>query len=183
MSIFTQQYQKFLKPEKRIARSLIRPRNIYRIITYKGGNPITKTGQESRYVFVIGVVNEKIHCIKLNPVRPLFFIELIKKLRDKRVTPNSQLRLEYMLKKFARDGSALFDGYIKTNKKLYNTDLKNYRTYILDKIVNVYEIRFEQDILDNLFGTINTQSEVREILRDENTEIDDINNQSLNTEQ
>ena len=42
MPLYTRQYQKFLRPEKRIPRSQIRPRNIYRIVTYKGGQPATK---------------------------------------------------------------------------------------------------------------------------------------------
>ena len=52
MAYYTRQYQKFLRPEKRISRSEIRPRNIYRIVTYKGGNPPNKQGAEARYVFV-----------------------------------------------------------------------------------------------------------------------------------
>ena len=64
MAYYKRQYQKFLRPEKRISRSEIRPRNIYRIVTYKGGNPPNKQGAEARYVFVLGIVNKKIHCIK-----------------------------------------------------------------------------------------------------------------------
>lgn len=178
--LYTRQYQKFLKPEKRIPRAQIRPRNIYRIVTYKGGEPPNKQGEESRYVFVIGIVGHKIHCIKLNPIVPLHFTQFIGFLRNKRVQPNSQLGLEYMLKTFARDGNALFDTFVKNNAKVYSRKLNNYRTYILEKIVNVYEIRFEQDILDNLFGTKTTLSEKRDILRQEQTEIDDLNDQSLN---
>ena len=54
---YTRQYKTFLNPEKRVGRSEIRPRNIYRITTYKGGDPITKSGEDARYVFVIGKVN------------------------------------------------------------------------------------------------------------------------------
>jgi hypothetical protein len=77
-----------------------------------------------------------------------------------------------MLKKFDRTGNSLFDTYIKNNKKLYRKELNNYRTYFLDKIVNVYEIRFEQDILENLFGEKTTASEKRAIIKDEQSEID-----------
>ena len=179
MSLYTRQYQKFLRPEKRIPRSQIRPRNIYRIVTYKGGQPPNKQGEQARYVFVIGVVGNKIHCIKINPIVPLHFTQLISKLKDKRVPPNAQLRLEYMLKKFSRDGAQLFNSNIKPNRNLYRKELDNYRTYILDKIVNVYEIRFEQDVLESLFGTKTTASEKRAILKDEITDIDEDNNQSL----
>ena len=91
---FTRQYVKLLRPEKRISQSQIRPRNIYRITTYKGGNPPTKTAEEARYVFVIGIIDKKIHCIKINPINPLHFTQLIGKLRDKRLPLSSDLRLD-----------------------------------------------------------------------------------------
>jgi hypothetical protein len=172
MANFTRQYTKFLKPEKRVPRAQIRPRNIYRITTYKGGNPPTKQAEESRYVFVIGIVGDKIHCIKLNPINPLHFTQMIGKLRDKRLPLSSDLRLELMLKKFDRTGNNLFDAYIKNNKNLYRRDFNNYRTYILNKITNVYEIRFEQDILEKLFGEVKTASQKREVLKEEQSEID-----------
>jgi len=177
--LYTRQYTKFLRPEKRIPRAQIRPRNIYRIITYKGGQPATKQAEQSRYVFVIGIVGNKVHCIKINPIVPLHFTQLIGKLRDKRKPLSSQLRLEDMLKTYSRDGNALFDTSIKNNRNLYRRDLDNYRTYILDKIVNVYEIRFEQDVLERLFGEKTTASEKRAIIKDEVTDIDEENNQTI----
>jgi len=179
MTLYTRQYTKFLRPEKRIPRAQIRPRNIYRIITYKGGQPATKQAEQSRYVFVIGIVGNKVHCIKINPIVPLHFTQLIGKLRDKRKPLSSQLRLEDMLKTYSRDGNSLFDSSIKTNRNLYRRDLNNYRTYILDKIVNVYEIRFEQDVLERLFGEKTTASEKRAIIKDEVTDIDEENNQTI----
>jgi hypothetical protein len=97
---------------------------------------------------------------------------LIGRLRDKRLPLSSDLRLELMLKKFDRTGNSLFDGYIKNNKNVYRKDFNNYRTYFLEKIQNVYEIRFEQDILENLFGEKTTSSQKRQIIKDEQSEID-----------
>ncbi len=74
---FTRQYKTFLKPERRVSKSLIRPRNIYRITTYKGGQPATKSGEDARYVFVIGKVGDKLHCLKLNPIKPVDFTQFI----------------------------------------------------------------------------------------------------------
>ena len=179
MTLYTRQYTKFLRPEKRIPRSQIRPRNIYRIVTYKAGDPPNKQGEQARYVFVIGVVGNKVHCIKINPIVPLHFTQLIGKLRDKRKPLSSQLRLEDMLKTYSRDGNALFDSSIKNNRNLYRRDLNNYRTYILDKIVNVYEIRFEQEVLERLFGEITTASEKRAIIKDEQSDLDEDNPNSL----
>ena len=146
MSIFTRQYTKLLRPEKRISRSLIRPRNIYRITTYKGGNPPTKAADASRYIFVIGILGEKVHCIKLNPINTLHFTQLIAKLRDKRQPVSSDLRLEYMLKKFDPTGNNLFDSHIKNNAKLYNKEFK-----IIEHILQIRLQMFSKSDLNKKF--------------------------------
>ena len=168
---YTRQYKTFLTPEKRISRSQIRPRNIYRITTYRGGEPITKSGDDARYVFVIGKVDGKyIHCIKLNDIRPNDFISFINKLRDKRIPIGSDQALEILLKRFSVDGKSLFETYIKNNSKIYSSRLGNYRSYLLDKITNVYEIRFEEGFLREIFKEGSNQSTRREVLRDEQAE-------------
>jgi hypothetical protein len=164
---FTRQYKSFLRPEKRIPRSQIRPRNIYRITTYRGGEPPTRSGEDARYVFVIGIVNNKVHAIKLNPIRPIDFTNFIAKLRDKRIPIGSDQALELLLKRFSKDGSGLFESYVKNNSKIYSRSLSNYRTYILSSIVNVYEIRFEEDVLRRLFNEPGNTSTRREIIQDE----------------
>lgn len=163
MTTYTRQYKTFLRPEKRIPRSQIRPRNIYRITTYRGGNPITK----ARYIFVIGIVGDKVHAIKLNPIKPLDFTNFINKLRDKRIPIGSDQSLELLLKKFSKDGNSLFESHIKPNSKLYSRSLGNYRTYFVDSIVNVYEIRFEEDFLRELFKEGSNESTRREVITEE----------------
>lgn len=171
---FTRQYKTFLKPERRVSKSLIRPRNIYRITTYKGGQPATKSGEDARYVFVIGKVGDKLHCLKLNPIKPVDFTQFITQLRDKRIPIAPDTMLHLFLKKFSPDGNDLFLTKIKNNKKIYSPALQNYRTYFINKIQNVYEIRFEQDVLENLFGEKKTITEQREIIRDEVNDTDDV---------
>ena len=78
-----------------------------------------------------------------------------------------------MLKKFDRTGQNLFESHIKNNRNLYRKDFNNYRTYILEKITNVFEIRFEQDVLQNLFGEKTSPAEKREIIKDEINDIDE----------
>lgn len=171
---FTRQYKTFLKPERRVSKSLIKPRNIYRITTYKGGQPATKSGEDARYVFVIGKVGDKLHCLKLNPIKPVDFTQFITQLRDKRIPIAPDTMLHLFLKKFSPDGNDLFLTKIKNNKKIYSPALQNYRTYFINKIQNVYEIRFEQDVLENLFGEKKTITEQREIIRDEVNDTDDV---------
>ena len=171
---FTRQYKTFLRPERRIPRSQIRPRNIYRITTYRGGDPPTKGGEEARYIFVIGIVGHKVHAIKLNPIKPIDFTMFINKLRDKRIPIGSDQALELLLKKFSKDGNSLFESYVKNNSKLYSRSLNNYRTYILSSIVNVYEIRFDEDFLRGLFKEGVTKSTMRDDIQDEvNEDTDD----------
>jgi hypothetical protein len=65
--------------------------------------PITKTGEETRLVFVIGRIGtDRIHCIKLNDIRPIYFTQFINKLRDKRLPIPSDPRLEDILKTFSK---------------------------------------------------------------------------------
>jgi len=173
MASYTRQYKSFLRPERRISRSQIRPRNIYRITTYRGGEPATKSGEEARYIFVIGIVGNKVHAIKLNPIKPIDFTMFINKLRDKRIPIGSDQALDLLLKKFSKDGSGLFESYVKNNSKIYSRSLSNYRTYLLSSIVNVYEIRFEEDFLRGLFKEGATKSTMREDITEEVNEDND----------
>lgn len=169
---YTKQYTQFLKPEVRVSKGEIKPRNIYRISTYRGGQPATKVGDQSRYVFVIGKIDNKIHCIKMNDIKPLEFTKFINKLRDKRIPIQSDQALEELLKKFSKDGKQLFETYVKNNSQVYSSKLGNYRTYILDNIVNVWEIRFEDGFLRQLFGEGSNITTQRNVIRDEINEKD-----------
>lgn len=158
MRNFTDQYKQILTPEFRIGKSQILPRNIYRISSYKDGTPPTKVGLETRYVFVIGKVNNKIHCLLLNHILPDNFISLLNRLRNKTRPIENDQPLSELLKVLPRDGKQLFENYIKNNPKIYSTILDNYRTYFIDKIQNVWEIRFEDGFLQNVFKEGNTAS-------------------------
>ena len=96
---FTNQYKQFLRPEKRVSKGLIKPRNIYRITTYKGGEPATKSGEDARYVFVIGKIGDKLHCLKLNPIKPSDFTNFISKLRDRRIPLATDTMLAFISNK------------------------------------------------------------------------------------
>ena len=172
MQFYTNQYKEILKPEKRISKSLILPRNVYRISTYIDGNPPTKVGQESRYVFVIGKVDNKIHCLLLNHVLPANFITFFNKLRDKTKPIEKDQPLSELLKLMAKDGQQLFETYVKRNRTIYSHKLDNYRSYFLDKIANVWEIRFEDGFLQEIFKEGNTVSDRREVIQKEINEKD-----------
>ena len=150
-----------------ISRGEIKPRNIYRISTYKGSKPITKTGDEARYVFVIGKVDDKIHCIKLNDINPLDFTNMLFKLREKRVPIGIKNKLSSLLRKFATDGNQLFEQHIKSNSAIYGPGKNNYRIYMVNNIVNVWEITFEEIFLRKLFKEDSTPSTREPIIKEE----------------
>ena len=168
MGKFTSQWVQLLKPEFRVSKSLIRPRNIYRLSVYKDGDPKS----QKRFVFVIGIHDDKVHCLKLNDIKPLDFTNFLFKIRDKRVPVDNTKRLEEHLIKLPKDGNRLFEGYVKTNTKLYSKQLNSYRTYTLDKISYISEIRFENDVLNNIFKITNTESDRRQIIEQEIDEKD-----------
>lgn len=170
---FIKQYREILKSEVRVSRNEIRPRNIYRISTYKGSTPITKVGEEARFVFVLGRIgNDKIHCIKLNDIRPIYFTQFVNKLRDKRLPIPPDAPLEAILKTFSRDGKLLFENYVKNNPKIYSPSLSTYRVYSLKDIVNVYEMRFEDEILQKMFGLGSNTTTQRTVIQGEINERD-----------
>jgi hypothetical protein len=148
---YTNQYVQILKPEVRISKTQILPRNIYRISTYEDGDPKTKIGRDARYVFVIGKVDKKIHCLLLNHVPPVAFIQFLNKLRDKSKSIQNDGKLSRLLRTMSMDGSTLFEAYVRTNRRIYSHKLDNYRTYFIDKIQNVWEIRFEDGFLREVF--------------------------------
>jgi hypothetical protein len=160
-------------PEKRVGRNLIVPRNIYRISTYTGSKPITKTGDDSRWVFVIGKVGDKIHCIRLNEIKPLEFTKWLNKIREKRTPIGRDQQLNLLLKKFSKEGNELFESYIKTDSNVYRPGKSTYRIYSLDKIVNVWEIRFEEGVLRKIFGEINDPKTTPEMRVEIDKEIDE----------
>jgi hypothetical protein len=158
MRNFTNQYKQILTPEVRVSRAEILPRNIYRISTYKDGVPPTKVGLESRYVFVIGKLEGKIHCLLLTHILPDNFLSLLNRLRNKKIPIEKDQPLSELLKLLPKDGRQLFESYIKNNSKVYLPIMDNYRTYFLNKIQNVWEIRFEEGFLQKVFKEGNTAS-------------------------
>jgi len=170
MPNYINQYKEFLVPEKRVPKNQIKQCNIYRVSTYGSD---TKAGPESRYIFVIGRVKNKIHCIKLNEVLPANFVLLLKKLRDKSKLLTEDKDLSDVLRTFDREGQRLFKGFIKNNRGVYSHKLGNYRTYFFDKLKYVSLIDFEYEEMLKLFSEeTDTKREVKEILKEDRSEND-----------
>jgi len=169
---YTRQYREFLQPELRISRGEMKPRNIYRISTYRGGKPATKTGEKARYVFVLGKIGNKFHCLKLNEIKPILFTEFLYKLRDIRKKIGKTNKLSELLKLFAIDGNALFEQHVKNNSKIYGPGKSNYRIYIEGNIQNVWEIEFEPNFLKKILKLGSTTTTQLPIIKEEISERD-----------
>jgi hypothetical protein len=172
---FTRQYRQIMQPEKRVSRNNILPRNIYRISTYTGSKPVTMVNDDSRWVFVIGRVDDKIHCIRLNEIKPLDFLKWLNKVREKRTPIGKDNQLSLLLKKFSKQGKELWEQYIKNDPLVYKPGKSYYRIYTMSKIQNIWEIRFEENFLRETFGEKdepNTEQEMRVEIKDELNEKD-----------
>jgi hypothetical protein len=99
-------------------------------------------------------------------------MNLLFKLRDKRIPIDTTKRLSQHLIKLPVDGRRLFESYIKKDKKLYSKDLNNYRTYIIGKISYVSEVKFENEVMNNIFRIGNTETDRRLIIDEEIDEKD-----------
>ena len=140
---YINQYLEFLKPEKRVPKNQISQGNIYRIVRY--GND-TQRGLNARYIFVIGTVRDK--------SRP--------------ITENYK-DLSSLLKSFDREGSRLFNGFIKNNRAVYSRGLANYRTYFVDQIQYVSEVVLEFEELSKLLGE---KTDAQQVIKEDRSEND-----------
>ena len=167
---FINQYLKFLRPEKRVPKNQLKQCNIYRIVRYGGD---TKRGINARYVFVIGKVIDKgrvkVHCLKINDIRPSVLVGFLKDLRNTKLITENYFDLSSLLKSFDREGSRLFNGFIKNNKQVYNRALGNYRTYFVDKLQYISEVKFEYEELVKLFSE---DSDINKIIEEDSSEND-----------
>ena len=68
-------YKPYIERESRISRSSIRPLNVYRIRNYRTvkGDFKRLEGDDTSYIFVIGIQEGKLHSIKLNDIEPREF--------------------------------------------------------------------------------------------------------------
>jgi hypothetical protein len=148
---FSARYLPFIDTEEAVAKTLVRPRNIYKIISYEyiDGKTKTLTGPKTSYVFVLGIFEKKLNCIKISEVRPERFFDWFKTIFRKSLTEEKLMeaeRLEDLIILGDRQGNKLFNSYVK-GKQIYNQNPCPYRTYNLDGIKQISEIKFKKEIL------------------------------------
>jgi hypothetical protein len=147
---FVNQYIPFIESEKSVSKTLILPRNIYRIVSYEyaDGERKTLSGNKSSLVFVTGIFDKKIYCIKISEIKPDRFFKwlktiFLKSLDDKRIDESKQL--SELLIITAKSGSSMLSK-LKSNT-IYSAHPNAFRTYNLAGINQVKVVNLKKDTI------------------------------------
>ena len=152
---FTLLYKPLIEREERVSKSNLFPRNIYRISSYeyKDGKTKSLAGIKSSLVFLVGIFEKKLICLKISEVKPDKFFQWLKTIEQTGLTNedfDKAEKLEDLLILDNRAGSKIFEGYIK-NKPIYNLKPSPYRTYNLDGIKYIQQVHIKKDILKSFY--------------------------------
>lgn len=153
---FSQLYKPLIESEKSVSKTLIRPRNIYRIQAYEyiDGTNKTFTGIHTAYVFVIGIYDKKLNCIKISEVRPQIFSTWFKSVLRKRINStiiDESKTLSDIIVRGNLTGNSFFAPKVKS-AQIYKQPISVYRTYILQNVKQVKEITLKKQYIKDLLG-------------------------------
>jgi len=150
---FALQYKPLIESETRVSKTLVLPRNVYRINSYKysDGKQKTLSGTTTTLVFVIGKTpDKKLSCIKISEIKPEKFFKWLQKLYIKGLTEEKWIKaekLEELLIESDIKGSKIFNSFVKPDTIIYGDNPNIYRTYNLTGIKQIEEIKFKKDVL------------------------------------
>lgn len=145
-------YNPYIASRVRISRSAVEPHNIYAITRYEDRNENLKSKprDNASLIFVMGIYEDKLNSIKLNDIEPKTFFSWLKKLRKNRPMKLEQIvNLDDVLKNFDNQGKAIFEGYVKGNKQIYNP--KTYRTYRMDGLRSISRVVLQPQVYQEFF--------------------------------
>jgi hypothetical protein len=148
---FSLQYKRFIEKEDSVSKILVRPKNIYKIVYYEYADGTVKTlsGPKTSYVFVIGIYDKKLVCLKISEIRPDKFFLWLKSIFQKSLTNeriDESKRLDEIIIRSDRNGSTLYNRYV-SGKPILTQSKNPYRTYNMDGIRQISEIIINKDTL------------------------------------
>jgi hypothetical protein len=148
---FSLQYIPFIESETPVAKAKVLPRNIYKIASYKyaDGKQKTLSGIDTSYVFVLGIFDKKLSCIKLSDIKPDKFFKWLKPIFKKGLTEenwSSAKQLEDLLILGDKQGKKMVN-LVQQSASIYNNNPNPYRTYTLTGIKQIEEVKIKTDIL------------------------------------
>jgi hypothetical protein len=149
-------YAKLFEFGKRVQKNYLKlnPRNFYRIsrYAYADGDVKSLSGNNSSLVFVIGVHDEKVNCIKLNEVSVEIFTRWFPTLLKPVITEADVDGIEMtsdLIIESDKSGNGLFESKIK-GKSIYNVNPRPYRTYNLDGLQYIQEIKLKSETIKGM---------------------------------
>jgi len=80
---YLKDYDKYIEVERRVPRLKIEQTNIYRISTYRDRNDKVQrrsNGDNSSLIFVIGIHESRVNCLKLNEIPTDVFFKFLKRM-------------------------------------------------------------------------------------------------------
>lgn len=152
---FVTQYRNLIESEKKVSKALIKPRNIYRILVYEYADGTTKSlaGPKATLVFVIGVFQKQIFCLKISEIRPDKFFKWLKKVFKKPLTDEEIDKAEHLMEVLVlgdRGGSKIYSSYVKPST-IAKGSINPYRTYNLSGINVVQEVSIKKAVLKQYY--------------------------------
>ena len=154
---FALQYKPLIESETSVSKTLVLPRNVYRINSYKysDGKQKTLSGTTSTIVFVVGkTTDKKLSCIKISEIKPEKFFKWLEKLYIKGLTEENWTKaekLEELLIEADVKGSKVFNSFVKPDAIIYGDNPNIYRTYSLTGIKQIEEVKFKKDVLKSYY--------------------------------
>lgn len=154
MTNYGPQYKKFIEKEERVSKSSLEPKNVYRISSYDyaDGESRSLSGINSSLIFVFGIHEKKLNCLKLNDVKPDKFEKwlptILKPIITEKDIDNMQT-LDEIIIDSDRNGSRLFESKIKSNP-IYNGEPRPYRTYNIVGLKFIQEVKLKKEFLKSL---------------------------------
>jgi len=152
---YSNQYNIFIQELKPASKATLKPKNVYKIVSYDYADGSSKqlTGVKTSYVFVIGIFDGKLNCVKISEFTPVKFFSWLKGLFQTTLTEQKIMEAEHLRDVIIRSdkaGSRMFNNL--KSSPLYNINPTPYRTYNLSGIKQIQEIVFKKSKLIEVSG-------------------------------
>ena len=152
---FVNQYIPFIESEKSVSKTLILPRNIYRILVYEyaDGDKKSLSGPKATLVFVIGIFEKQLFCLKISEIKPDKFFKWLKKVFKTTLTDEDIDKAEHLMEVLVlgdKSGKKIYSSYVKPSP-IAKGVINPYRTYNLSGITIVQEVKIKKELLKQYY--------------------------------
>jgi hypothetical protein len=153
------QWNPYIKKSVRVSKTDIKPRNIYKIQTYRYSDGVVrrKLGVETNLLFVIGIHLYEIHAIRLNSIQFTHFTNWSTRFAKKDLTDIildsvESISFKDLIVEFNDNGREFFTKYVRNSPTIYSEKLDPYRTYKMKNIIYAQEILLDSTKMKNIYG-------------------------------